>query len=111
MPYTSAMQNERFLPQVDDLATITLWTDRTPARVIAVSKSGHQVTLAELPAKVISGSMIDGSAKYAIAFRPSENPVTQVATRRGDGTYRLKGWSQGGRVSFGFADAYRDPSF
>lgn len=105
------MDAEDSAPRVDDLATITLWSDRTPARVIKVSPSGHQVILAELDAKVVSGSMVDGSAKYAIGFRPRADAVTQVATRRGDGTYRLKGWSQGGRVSFGFADAYRDPSF
>jgi hypothetical protein len=105
------MQNQADAPQVDDLATITLWSDRTPARVIKVSPSGHQVTLAALDAKVISGSTIDGSAKYAIAFRPRAGAPTSVATRRGDGTYRLKGWTSGGRVRFGYADAYQDPSF
>ena len=109
----AAVQAELYAarPQVDDLATITLWSDRTPARVIKVSPSGHQITLAELDARVVSGSMVDGSAKYQIAFHPRPDAVTQIATRRADGSYRLKGWSSGGRVRFGHADAYRDPSF
>lgn len=105
------MQNTVEAPRVGDLATVSLWSDCYPARVIKVSPSGHQVTLARLDSRVSSGSVVDGSAEYTIQAEPRADAPTDVATRRPNGVYRLKGWQQGGRVSFGFAREYRDPSF
>lgn len=108
------MQNELAvvdMPRVDDLATVCVGSDRYPARVTSVSPSGHQVTMAKLDYHVISGSAHDGSAKYRIDAHPQRLGASDRATRRRDGAYRLAGWASGGRVYFGFAEAYRDPSF
>lgn len=97
------------LPALNSPATVSLWTDSYPVTVIAISKSGSKITLQRDSVKVVSGSAHDGSAQYEIT-RNLEGP-TDIATRRGNGRYRLQGWNQGGAVNFGFARMYQDPSF
>ena len=96
-------------PVVGDPATYSVGSDSYPATVVAVSKSGHRVTLQDDDWKVVSGSMVDGSAKYT--YSPYPQGPTRVATRRADGSYRLVGWSSGGWVGFGRRVKHYDPSF
>lgn len=85
-------------------------SDSYPATVIAVSKSGHRITLQSDRTEVVSGSVLDGSAKWICT--PDANGSTVEATRRRDGKYRIVGCSNYGTVTFGRGRrAYRDPSF
>lgn len=103
------MESNSNSPVLNSPATVTIWTDSYPVTVIAISKSGSKITLQRDRAVVISGSVMDGSAKYEIVR--DTTGTTEVATRRGNGRYRLQGWNSGGAVNFGFARAYSDPSF
>jgi hypothetical protein len=96
-------------PVVGDEATYSVGSDSYPATVVAVSKSGHRVTLQDANWTVTSGSMHDGSAQYSYEANPSG--PTRVATRRANGDYRLQGWDRGGFVGFGHRRMYHDPSF
>jgi hypothetical protein len=91
-------------------ATRNAYTDSTPCTVIAISKTGSQITLQDDDYKVISGSEQDGSAKYEYIRNP--NGAISIATRRKDGTYRLKGYCPGyGFINLGFRRRYYDPHF
>jgi hypothetical protein len=92
-------------------ATVSYWSDSYAARITAVSKSGHRLTLRALREIVVKGSAADGSAEYRFEDYPEGVGQTWTATRRDNGQYRIQGFAQGGLVSVGFARAYRDPSF
>lgn len=103
------MTTTPYTPVVGDPATYSVGSDAYPATVVAVSKSGHRVTLQDDDWKVTSGTVQDGSATYS--YTPNPRAATRVATRRADGKYRLAGWERGGFVGFGTRRMYRDPSF
>jgi len=98
-------------PAVGSAATWSNGRDSWPATVIAVSRTGHRVTIREDKAIVISGSEHDGSAQYR--YEPDPNGREIIFTRRserGGVAYRQEG-SRWTAVSFGRRRAYRDPSF
>jgi len=90
---------------VGDLATIDSG-DRIPCDVIAISKSGHRVTLRERGSKRCDDNGLSESQSYMTYEDPDGRTFT--ATRRKDGAYRLSGWKYGGRVSFGQARRWLD---
>jgi len=102
------MASNEWNPQVGDGATWSPWSDCYAATVIAVSKSGNQITIQDDTSVVVSGSVQDGSAVYE--NRPNPNGRVSKATRRKDGKFRLVGWTQGGRVGPG-RSTYQDPHF
>jgi hypothetical protein len=102
------MERTVWNPQVGDGATWSPWTDSYAATVIAVSKSGKQITIQDDQSVIVSGSAQDGSAKYE--YRPNPRGPVRKATRRQDGKFRLVGWTAGGYVGPG-RRAYQDPSF
>lgn len=105
---TGMAQTEQWTPQVGQGVSYSVGSDAYSATVIAMSKSGSQITLQDDISRVISGSAHDGSAKWA--SEPNPNGATRKATRRGNGIYRLVGWTSSGRVWEGRSH-YQDPSF
>lgn len=95
-------------PTVGMRVSFSVGSDAYPATVIAVSKSGSQITLQDDSSRVVSGSCADGSAKWVCEVNP--NGAIHKATRRGNGVYRLVGWSTSGRVWEGSTRHY-DPHF
>lgn len=95
------------VPVVGMPATICMLSDRHPATVIAVSKSGKKVTVRKDNWKVISGSEHDGSAKYE--YSEDTTGPTYEFTLRKDGRWKeVKGSD---RLRLGHRERYYDPSF
>lgn len=98
-------------PFVGQLASFGYGADSTGYTVIAVSKSGHKVTLQRRGKKPTKDCNHYGNQ----SFLTWENPegVTETFTRRKDGRYRAVGSSCRGApsVSFGHATFYTDPHF
>ena len=88
-------------------ATIVSWTDRKAATIIEVSKTGHRVTVQEDKAIRTDGNGMSDAQTYR--FERDTNGSTYVATRRKDGSYRLKGGDT--RILLGVRDHYYDYSF
>lgn len=88
-------------------ATIIFWTDRKAATVIEVSKTGHRVTVQADKAIRTDGLGMTDAQTYR--FERDTNGATYEATRRRDGSYRLKGADT--RVLLGVRDHFHDFSF
>jgi hypothetical protein len=93
--------------KVGDGATVVMWTDRKAATIIEVSKTGHEVTVQFDTAIRTDGRGMTDAQSYR--FERNENGATRVATRRKDGSYRIKGGQE--RVLMGVRDHYHDYSF
>ena len=100
---TSAASN---VPAVGTRASYSVGSDRYPCTVVAVSPSGHRITVREV--KVTEWTAFPDS--HGVAFEDNGQGATRVFTRRANGRYRHAGWSHGG-ISFGEWGAYQDPSF
>lgn len=94
-------------PQVGDGATIISWTDRHPATVIEVSKTAHKITVQDDTATRTDTNGMSDAQSYEFSRNP--NGKLTEATRRKDGSYRVKGSSQ--RVLIGHRMRYHDFSF
>jgi hypothetical protein len=105
------LTNASIAPAVGVPATISYWSDSYAATITAVSRTGAKLTLRELNAVIVSGSVADGSAEYRYESYPEGFGRTWTATRRPNGQYRLQGFSQGGLVSIGRGRTRVDPSF
>jgi hypothetical protein len=93
--------------KVGNGATVIFWTDRKAATIIEVSKTGHRVTVqADKAIRTDDHGMSDAQS---YRFERDENGATYEATRRKDGSYRLKGGDS--RVLLGVRDHYHDYSF
>jgi hypothetical protein len=93
-------------PFVGDLATMQLGSDFIPMTVIAMSPSGHKVTLQRRIQKRTDGNGMSDLQSWITIEDPTGR--TEVATRRRDGEYRVKGKKYS--VSFGRARCYHDYS-
>jgi hypothetical protein len=99
-------------PKVGDLASFGYGADSYPYTVVAVSPSGHQVTLQSRKAYACKGNNpFEGRQHYMTVEDP--NGALEVFTRRKDGRYRPRGSSYRGcpSVGFGHATYYQDPHF
>lgn len=93
---------------IGDLATMHCGSDARSYTVIAVSPSGHQVTLQQrLRRRVDSLGMTDSGQRW-ISVEDQDGRI-EIATRRKGGCYARKGCNDG--VTFGVAEDYVDPSF
>lgn len=88
-------------------ATVVSWTDRHAGTVVEVSKSGHRIVVQEDTATRTDTNGMSDAQSYS--FERNENGRLYEATRRKDGTYRLKGGTS--RVLIGVRDRYHDYSF
>lgn len=88
-------------------ATIVSWTDRHPATVIEVSKSGHRIVVQHDTATRVDSNGMSDAQSYE--FERNPNGRTEVATRRKDGSYRVTGGQT--RVLIGVRSKYHDYSF
>lgn len=94
-------------PEVGDGATVLSWTDRRAATVIAVSPTGHRVTVRfDTATRTDSNGMSDAQS---YSFEPNPDGVERTYSRRKDGAYREVGGDA--RVLFGGRDHYHDFSF
>jgi hypothetical protein len=94
-------------PEVGDGATVVYWTDRKAATVIEVSQTGHQITVQEDTATRTDKNGMSDAQSYE--YTRNAEGATHEATRRKDGSYRLKGGDT--RVLVGVRDHYYDFSF
>ena len=98
-------------PRVGDLASFGYGGDSYPYTVIAVSPSGHKVTLQERKARRVDNNGLSEDQRYITV----ENPKGGIMefTRRKDGRYRPAGanFRNCPSVRFGQAIKYLDPSF
>lgn len=106
-------QTQQTLPRVGDGATILSWTDRHAGTVIDVHPTTDTIVVQEDTAKVISGSVMDGSAVYEYQRNPNGATYTFKPVSRGKakGLIREGGRKDGRSVIFGRRDQHRDPSF
>lgn len=104
------MNENKDAPAVGSLATYHIGSDCYPYTVIAMSPSGHRVTLQERKARRVDNNGAWSDCQTYITV-DDDNGRTMTATRRKDGAYRAKGCSNYGRVTFGAARKHRDPSF
>lgn len=106
------------VPEVGMGATVTHWSDRDPATIVAVRnfKSGarkglpREIDIQPDDYVVVSGSEGDGSASYEYSRNESAPVITYVVNQRG--RWVRKG--QGGRGSgliMDHRDRYYDPHF
>lgn len=93
--------------KVGDGATVVHWTDRTACTVVEVSKTGHRVVVQEDKATRTDSNGMSDAQSYE--FSRNENGSTYEATRRKDGSYRVKGSTE--RVLMGVRSHYHDYSF
>jgi hypothetical protein len=91
-------------PEVDMGATLVHWTDRTPCTITDVSKTGHRILLQEDHATRIDSNGMSDAQSYVYAR--NEKGRTFEATRRKDGSYRIKGGNE--RALIGSHRKYHD---
>lgn len=99
-------------PQVGCAATSGAGSDAYPFTVVRVSPSGHRIEIRRDEPQVVSGSFMEGNATCVYRTARLDAP-TEVATRRRDGRYVLRGHTarQGGTVHLGSRRYYQDPHF
>lgn len=100
------MSNANNIPQVGTHGSFGIGSDSYPCTVIAVSPSGHRVTVQE--DRVVRYTPFPDSV--GVEFERDTNGRTTVFTRRRNGRYREAGANYGG-LSLGEWAAHRDPSF
>lgn len=94
-------------PEVGMGATLVYWTDRAPATVVEVSKTGHKIVVQEDTATRTDSNGMSDAQSYS--YERNESGRLHEATRRKDGSYRLKGGTT--RVLLGNRSKYHDYSF
>jgi len=94
-------------PEVGDGATLVYVSDREPATVIKVSKSGHKIVVQEDASTRTDNNGMSECQVYK--FKRNRSGLTREATRRKDGSYRVKGTQM--RVLIGLRSKYYDYSF
>lgn len=94
------------LPLVGTRASYSVGSDRHPCTVVAVSPSGHRITVRSV--RVTEWTAYPDS--HGVAFEDDGLGEEMTFTRRANGRYRHAGWNFGG-ISFDGWGAYQDPSF
>jgi hypothetical protein len=84
-------------------ATYSVGSDQWPCTVIAVSKSGHKVTVQD-------DRVTEWSEGKGAKIEADPAGDIHVYTRRSTGRYRRAGWEHSS-IWFGRHGAYRDPGF
>lgn len=92
-------------PAVGTRASYAVGSDRYPCTVVAVSRSGHRVTVRDVNVTVWTPF----PDSRGVEFEDNGKGRVTVYTRRQDGTYREVG--SRGRLAFTGWKAYQDPSF
>jgi hypothetical protein len=99
-------------PRAGDGATISSGSDAYPATITEISKGGKIITLLHDDFKVVSGSVLDGSAEYEFRPGPSNGRQDVATWREKEQGYRLQGCKRGyGWVTIGRRVKYYDPHF
>jgi hypothetical protein len=101
------MSAENKTAEVGMGVTLCYWSDRHAATVIEVSKTGHEIKVRE--DKAIRTDSHGMSDAQSYRFEADENGRVYTATRRKDGSYRVKGGDT--RVLLGHRSHYFDYSF
>jgi hypothetical protein len=94
-------------PEIGMAATINFWSDRKPATVVLISKSGFKITLRQDAAFRTDSHGMSDHQQYDYA--PDPMGTIYVATLRKDGTYRIVGGKQS--ITLGVRRKYHDYSF
>jgi hypothetical protein len=89
-------------------ASYQVGSDRYPATIIEVSRTGHRIVVQNATYRLCSGNIQSEQQVYLFAADPTGR--TTVFTRRSNGRYLPLG-CKSGSLSIGRYSAYRDPSF
>ena len=103
----SLVTSESIVPAVGMVATICNYSDRYPAEVVRVSKSGKTFWIRYVTSKIVSGSERDGSAVYTYCSQVNETYEIRV-------NLTANGWIRQGskaNIWLGRQERYCDPSF
>ncbi len=103
---------DQVTPEIGMGATSGYGADCYPHTIIAISKSGKEITVqADLHHPIAEGFDYYSNQKYT--YTPDPNGSTRVYTLRKNGRWILKGESlkNGGRLGIGHRRYYQDPSF
>lgn len=98
-------------PTVGMGATVLMWTDRSPATVVEVSKSGKSVTIQSDNYRRTDTNGMSECQDYE--YTPNPNGSKRVFTLRKNGRWVAEGstMNAGERLSLGHRDRYYDFSF
>jgi len=108
------------VPEVGMGVTILHWSDRSAGTIVEVFKIGDDLAIAVTgdDYKIVSGSVMDGSADYEYTPRPDGNRSYYRFTAKGwrsvwknPDTGRWKLSDGGNGLIVGTRDRYYDPSF
>lgn len=94
-------------PEVGMGATRVMWSDREPMTIVEVSRTGHRIVLQYDEARRTDSNGMSECQSYE--FTPNPNGGKVVATRRKDGSYRVRGGQE--RILIGVRQKYYDYSF
>jgi hypothetical protein len=94
-------------PEIGGGVTICYWSDCEPATIIAISRTGHKITIQEDSSKRLDKNGISECQEYEYATNPEG--TVHTASLRSDGTYRLA--SSKTRVSLKGRRKFHDFSF
>jgi len=97
---------DEIIPVVGMKATICMWSDRSPAEVTQVAKSGKTCWIKPVKWRIVSGSEQDGSAKYEYDAATADESEIKVSQTK-------KGWQRqgGGNILLDRQERYCDPHF
>lgn len=102
------LTSDKITPVVGMGTTIVMFSDRFPAQVVRVSKSGKTCWIREVLSKIVSGSEQDGSATYEYGdVDPSSTEIKVYKSKAG--SWRVSG--SGRTVWLGKQRRYYDPHF
>jgi hypothetical protein len=99
---------DQVVPTVGMGATLVYGSDRYPAKVVRVSRSGRTCWVKNVRSVVISGSTRDGSAVYVYGTETDDNEKEIRVNKSHAGGWKRQG---GGNVWLGRQERYSDPHF
>jgi len=108
MTNTNTTSSETIVPVIGMGATICGWTDRYPATVIEISKSGRVIVVQEDTSTRIDSNGMSECQDYTYA--PDANGRTKTYSRRKNGRWIQKG-TKDCYLSLGNRRKYHDYSF
>lgn len=98
-------------PTVGMGATILMWSDRSPATVVEVSKSGKSVTVQSDDYRRTDSNGMSECQSYEYIINPNGSKRTFTLRKNGRWVAEGSSMSSGERLALGYKERYYDFSF